>query len=94
MLIFAVQLAIFSYVFTEIFMDEDMVLWKYHKLIMKLPYWLYKPLGGCLYCFAGQIGLWGYFLKLKEYDFCNHMLFISLVVFISFVIDLLCSQKG
>lgn len=28
--------------------------------------WLYKPLGGCLACFSGQLGLWAYVLSLPR----------------------------
>ena len=28
--------------------------------------WLYKPLGGCLACFSGQLGLWAYVLSLPK----------------------------
>lgn len=31
----------------------------YIRAIMKLPKWLYKPLGGCLPCMTGQLTLWG-----------------------------------
>lgn len=44
--------------FIEICFDAGMVLHWYYKRIEKLPEVLFKPLGGCIYCF----GAWVYII--------------------------------
>lgn len=48
--------------------------------------WLFKPLGGCCRCVAGQAGFWGYFWYLYKYsanyDLVHHILFISFAIYL------------
>ena len=36
---------------------QDVLIW-YARLILRLPEWLSKPLGGCSICFTGQASVW------------------------------------
>lgn len=38
--------------FVDMCMEEGMILHWYYKLIERLPEVLFKPLGGCIYCFS------------------------------------------
>lgn len=49
-------------VFLDFCMNEGNILSWYYRLILKLPDWLNKPLGTCIYCF----GTWVY-IGLYEY---------------------------
>jgi hypothetical protein len=42
--------------FLDMCMEKEMILHWYYRAIEKLPLWLFKPLGGCPYCF----GTWVY----------------------------------
>jgi len=51
-----------------------------HRLIRNE--YVLKPLGDCVYCFGGQVALWGYLLVMPRYDWLEHILFVSLSIFI------------
>lgn len=81
------KVGIFAYVFT-ILISPEMILHFYYKWIDKLPDLLFKPLGGCAICFAGQCGLWFYlFTHLHGYNFFDHIFFICGVILTVMLID-------
>jgi hypothetical protein len=89
--------AVVGYVFTQVFMDEKMILWPYYKLICRLPLWLSKPLGTCMDCFTGQLGLWVYLYLFTSktlsgtnayhYDLFNHIFVVCLSITIAKIIN-------
>lgn len=79
-------LAAFAIVFTEVLTAPGMILAWYAKLLDKLPEWISHPLGGCIYCFAGQISLWFYLYYFwHSYDLVMHILFITLTIFYTLI---------
>jgi hypothetical protein len=63
----------------------------YKKLIKRLPWYLYFPLGGCYKCFTGQVMLWYYLIKHnfvidKWIDFG---FFIAVGIFLSMIYHLI-----
>ena len=66
--------------------EPGMILDWYQKLIGRLPEVLWKPLGGCLKCFSGQVGFWFYLIVyLEDYNIFNHLFFTSTVIFLSMI---------
>lgn len=71
---YALQIAVFSYVFTCVLMKENYILEGYGDFLTKLSNyvydpckraipvgrWLAYPLGECEKCLAGQIALWSF----------------------------------
>lgn len=82
------QIAIISYVFILLTEDQMIFAW-YGRLIARIKQnWLYKPLGGCLACFSGQVATWYYlFTHLKNYSLFDHVWFISAVILTVLIID-------
>jgi hypothetical protein len=85
-LIYAILNAVTAYVITNVLTQPDMILEPLYKVLMKLPNWLHKPLISCSYCFGGQLALWTFFV-LFDYNFLNHIYFISLTIFIITLIN-------
>jgi hypothetical protein len=61
--------------------EPGMIFSFYQKLINRLPHWLNKPLGGCGYCFTGQVSLW-YFVITKPFNIIELLFFVSLSIFL------------
>lgn len=54
----------------------------YQRWLLKLPPWLAQPLGGCGYCFTGQVCLWYYLIfHFNDYNLIDHLFFISTGIF-------------
>lgn len=69
-------------VFTEVLLSPGMILDFYARWLDKLPDWLAYPLGGCVFCFAGQLALWVYlFCFWNVYNLFYHVAFICLSIF-------------
>jgi len=69
---------------SDILGEPGEILAWYHRLIERLPGWLYKPLGGCAKCLAGQVALWyGFEVSLE------HFINVILTVFITELISLI-----
>jgi len=45
---------------------KGLLLW-YKRIIKRLPWYLYMPLGGCYQCFVGQFCLWYYLITRHFY---------------------------
>lgn len=56
-MIVGVFFSLIGYVYSRILLEDILLPW--HRTILKLPTWLYKPLGGCAVCFTGQLTFWG-----------------------------------
>ena len=72
-----------------VLMSPGMILHFYARLIDKIPWdWLYKPLGGCLMCFAGQVSLWYYLIKyFRSYNLFDHMFFVAGAIMVVMILD-------
>jgi hypothetical protein len=71
---------------TRELMTDGMILSFWDKTIGGFPDWLYKPLGGCLMCFAGQLGFW-YYLFTGDYNLFTHIGFITLSIFTAVIAE-------
>ena len=84
-LIYACLFAAFAVVWTEVLTAPGMVFGWLDRIIHDniRAEWLLKPLGDCVYCFGGQVALWGFLLINKGgYDWLTHALFVSTTIFI------------
>jgi hypothetical protein len=75
---FCVAIAI---VYCEVLMLDGMILDWWARVLDKLPKWIGNPLGGCVYCFGGQLALWSGFFIWNDYKLLTHFLFIITVIF-------------
>jgi hypothetical protein len=74
--------AITAIVYCEVLMLDGMILDWWARIIDRMPDWIGKPLGGCVYCFGGQVALWSYPVVFwNEYSVIYHFLYIMLVIF-------------
>lgn len=81
------KVGIFAYIFW-VLIQPEMILHFYWKWINKLPDYLYKPLGGCNRCVAGQIGTWFYLIKyFKCYNLFDHIFFICGTILTVLILD-------
>jgi len=84
----SILLAVAAWVYVYILLKEGMILSWWWEIINELPEWASEPLGGCEYCVAGQMALWYYlYEKFYEYDLAEHILFITLTIFIVEIIN-------
>ena len=82
------KISLIGFMFSALTQDEHTLFSWYGKLIEKLPWYLYKPLGGCYRCFVGQLCFWFYLLNrvsLNEYDFFEHLFYISAGIMVSMI---------
>jgi hypothetical protein len=87
MILLSFEISLICFVFLA--MGEPGLIFSfYQKAINKLPLWLYKPLGGCGYCFCGQVSLW-YFLFTQPFNLINLLFFISLSIFLTKIYDII-----
>ena len=79
--------AYISIVFVEVLTEPGMIFGWYARLIDRIPQeWIRKPLGECLYCFAGQFSLWGgIFYHLEDL----HLLAVIKTMFLTIFITLI-----
>lgn len=70
------KISLICYMFCAITQKDGSILNWYNRLIIRLPEWLYKPLGGCYVCFTGQVCLW-YFVFTKPFSIIELGFFIS-----------------
>ena len=89
-----ILIGIAAWAFTNILMDGEMIFGWWYKILNKLPEWLAKPLGKCEYCLSGQMAFWFYLYEYwNDYDFFQHILLISLSIFIVELINTLIYGK-
>jgi hypothetical protein len=65
-------------VFFDMCMQEGMILYRYYRNIEKFPAWIFKPLGGCVYCSGTWIFICTYLIIAKN---VFPIEFVSLAVF-------------
>ena len=80
-----------SFVFVEILTEPNEIFYSYYNAIRKLPEWLFKPLGGCLLCFTGQVTFWSYIFSF-DYELTYKFIFIHLsvvaiAIFINYILQ-------
>ena len=69
-------------------MSPGMIFNFYWKLIDRLPDNWYKPLGGCLMCFTGQVATWYYLIAhFHNYSLFDHIVFVCSSIFFVMLID-------
>jgi hypothetical protein len=78
----ASAITVIAFVFSYILTDEGEIMAWYYRLILRLPDWLFKPLGGCGRCLAGQIGLWYGFTL----DWRSHIVLVFLSILLTDII--------
>jgi hypothetical protein len=84
-----IQLVFIAFVFHILMEPEELFDW-YGKLIHNLPLWLWKPAGGCLRCFTGQILFWFYLIKyFSVYSLQQHLFFVSLGIVLAITLQYL-----
>ena len=77
-----VKISLIAFMFVALG-DPEMIFSPYQKLISRLPKWLNKPLGGCSYCFTGQVCFWYYLIfHFREYKLVDHLFFASAGIFL------------
>lgn len=79
------KIAIISWVFVKLGEPGEVFDW-YQRLIWRLPDKLWKPLGGCSKCLAGQVMFW-HFIFTNEYHFVTHALHVSLTILLVVIFD-------
>lgn len=85
------KITIIAFIFIQMG-EPGMIFSFYQKAIDKFPQWLYKPFGGCLYCFTGQVCFWGYLIKYHfdfnlDYNLLDHLFFTMAGIFLSSIYD-------
>jgi hypothetical protein len=88
----AVKISLICFMFIALG-EPEMIFDRYQRLISNLPLWLNKPLGGCGYCFTGQVSLW-YFVITKPFNLIELLFFVSLSIFLIKIYDIIwnCEQ--
>jgi hypothetical protein len=83
------KISLIAFVVAALIQRKQSMLSWYGKLIKKLPWYLYFPLGGCYLCFVGEFCLWYYIVTKKfvfELDYFTELGFFILAgIFISMV---------
>ena len=86
MVIALIAISIIGYTVAHVLNTEEVMSW-YHRLIFRLPTYLYKPLGGCGKCLAGQIALW-YYVCMFDYSWYQHISFVTTAIFLANLIKI------
>lgn len=81
----SIKIGLVAFMFVYLGQPGYIFAW-YQKLINPLPEWLWKPLGGCVKCFAGQCAFW-YFIFTQRYDFITHLVFVSVAILTAMILD-------
>ena len=58
-----IKISLIAFMFSALTQDQHTLLSWYGKLLNKLPWWLYKPLGGCYRCLVGEVCFWYLIIK-------------------------------
>ena len=89
-----VAIGIVAYVFV-ILTSPGMIFHFYFKLINRIPWdFLFKPLGGCNICFAGQLSFWFYLVRyFHSYNVFEHIVFVSSAILVVMILDKLIDYE-
>jgi hypothetical protein len=82
------KISLIGFMFSSMTQEEHTLLSWYGKLIEPLPWYLNKPLGGCYKCCTGQLCFWVFLINriaMGEYDFFEHLFYVSAGIMISMV---------
>jgi len=64
--------------------EPGMIFGWYQRLISNLPEVVWKPLGGCVRCWSGQVCFWFYLIKyFHSYNLIDHLFFASAGIFLA-----------
>jgi hypothetical protein len=83
--IYAFFIVAVAVVYCEVLLAPGMILDFWDKFLHKhiKSDWLLKPLGDCVYCFGGQLALWGFILLFwGHYSVILHIGFVFTVLFV------------
>jgi hypothetical protein len=78
------KISLMAFILVTIIQSKQSFLTFYHKVIKKLPWYLYKPLGGCYRCFVGQVCLWYYIVE-KPFNILDLGFFVSAGIAVSII---------
>lgn len=78
------KISLIGFMFSALTQDQHTLLSWYGKLIAPLPWWLYKPLGGCYRCFVGELCLW-YFVFTKPFQLVELGFFVAAGIMVAMV---------
>jgi hypothetical protein len=78
------KISIIGFIISALIQEQRTILSWYGNLISELPWYLFRPLGGCYKCFVGQLCLW-YFLIRKPFDIIELLFFVSAGIFCSMI---------
>lgn len=84
-------LAVTAWVFSEYLTRPGMIFSFWGNLLERLHQagndWLAKPLGWCSICFSGQLALWHYIFRAKQYAVDEAVFFVSGAIFFTIAIQ-------
>jgi hypothetical protein len=84
-----IKISVIAFVF-YILGEPGMIFGWYQRLISNLPEWLWKPLGGCLKCWSGQVAFWYYLVtNFKSYNLIDHLFFTSACILVATTLNYL-----
>lgn len=69
-----IKISLICFVFVRLGEPGSIFAW-YQRLIENLPWWLWKPLGGCERCCAGQVLFWYYLFFHIDYNLIEHLFY-------------------
>jgi hypothetical protein len=78
------KISLIGFMFSALTQDQHTLLSWYGKLVERLPWYFYKPLGGCYRCFVGQLCLW-YFIITKPFNLIELGFFVSAGIMLSMI---------
>jgi hypothetical protein len=87
-----IAIAVITALFIRITTEPKEILSFYMRLIERLPEWLFKPLGGCAKCFAGQVALWTYPVICDEYILYVHLVTVMASVVVTYYLNLIINK--
>lgn len=91
MILLASKISLICFMFVTLG-EPDMIFAPYQKLISRLPEWLNKPLGTCVYCFTGQVSLW-YFIFTRSFNIIELLFFVSLSIFLISIYNIIWNYE-
>jgi len=84
-LIEIIKISLICYVFT-ILIKEKHIFQFYGRLIKRLPWYLYNPLGGCFMCLTGEVLLW-YYIITQPFNIIEMLFYPSCGIMLTLIYD-------
>lgn len=85
-----VLIAISAVGFARVLTQPNEIMGWYANILLRVPEWIAKPLGGCAKCFGGQVAFW-YYITIWDNLF-NHLLFTLSVITLTYIIELIINR--